>query len=87
MCNCNVESAGVVVLSTMACSSRQRPANFIENIMQCLVFQCFVLVLIVQLYPASSAPEIVRPRGVAISSKCKLPRGASPTYVCGVSFN
>lgn len=35
--------------------------------MQCLFFQFLVLVLVVQLYPASSAPEIVRPRGVAIS--------------------
>lgn len=32
-----------------------------------IFFQILPLVLVVQLYPANSAPEIVRPRGVAIS--------------------
>ncbi|KAE8743223.1 hypothetical protein FOCC_FOCC011158 [Frankliniella occidentalis] len=54
-------------MSMKAMAGCWRPAKFLENMMHLLVIQCLFLILVVQLYPASSAPEITRPRGVSIS--------------------
>lgn len=40
-----------------------------KKIMKSLLFQCLVSVFLANINQVNSAPEIVRPRGVAISSK------------------